>query len=447
MHRTLCFRLSVLIGLLAILFGSLKAQPETRPNIILIFVDDLGYGDVGCYGSKLTPTPHIDKLAAAGVRCTDGYASAATCAPSRLGLMAGRYQQRMGAYSNTTAPQAIIPKDHLFLPQMLKKAGYRTAHIGKWHINRPAKSVFDDVFNELKGAADYFPGPEGQFPGHLGSPMVHGWSSKKNMPYLTDLHGDAAVKFIKEQSEQPQPFFLYLAFNAPHAPWQAPLELKNKFKHISPEVMQLYAAMVHSLDQNVGKVLRQLEKSGVADNTMVLFISDNGPEWGRNYPAFNWPESWPSTIVGSAGPLSGRKAEFLEGGIRVPFIIRWPGKIEANRVYTRPVNTLDLYETFRVAANAPETKSDGTDLLPFLTGRKKEDPHKILFWQGGESRPVYARMGDWKIVAPLDHTPPTLFDLRKDIGEKTDIASQHPGIVKEMLGLVEKWKQEIKQVN
>lgn len=424
-----------------------KPPGEHKPNIVLIFVDDLGYGDLSCYGSKLVPTPNIDKLAAAGVRCTDGYAASATCAPSRLGLMSGRYQQRYGAYSNSTSPRAKIPAGQLFMPQMLKKAGYRTAHIGKWHINRPVEKVFDELFNEIKGAGDYFPMADGKLDGSLTQPMQHGWSDTLRTPYMTDAHGDAAVGFIREQSKKQTPFFLYLAFNAPHSPWQAPLELKERFKNISPEVMHLYAAMIHSLDQNVGKVLQQLDESGVADNTLVLFISDNGPEWGRNYPAMNWPTEWDSTIVGSAGPLSGRKAEFLEGGIRVPFILRWPGVLKANSVYSRPVSTLDLYETFRMMANGPESATDGVDLLPYLTGKAKGDPHKILFWQGGETRPVYARMGNWKLKVPLDKSPPALFNLASDIGEKQNIADKNQGIVTKMLALVEEWKQDIKRVD
>lgn len=440
-----------LFGLL-LLPGALVAQQNKSrnavpPNIVLIVADDLGYGDLSCYGGKLVATPNIDQLAKTGVRCTDGYAAAATCAPSRLGLMTGRYQQRFGAYSNSASPNAVIPADQLFIPQLLKKAGYRTGHIGKWHINRPVKSVFDEVYNEIKGAGDYFPDAEGKLEGKLRSPMQHGWSTQTGLPYITDLHGDRAVDFIKKQSEQKQPFFLYLAFNAPHSPWQAPLELKEKFKHISPEVMQLFAAMVYSLDQNVGKVLRQLDKSGVASNTIVVFVSDNGPEWGRPYPPMNWPDSWPETIVGSAGVLSGRKAEFLEGGIRVPFIVRWPGVINPNQTYSRPVSTLDLFETFRVAANGPATKTDGVDLMPYLTMRQKTDPHKTLFWQGGERAPTHARMGDWKLMAPPDDAPPTLYNLATDIGEKTDVAGQHPGIVGELMPLLKSWKQEIKQVN
>lgn len=420
------------------------AQNPSRPNIIVILADDLGYGDLSCYGSRLVRTPHIDRLATDGIRCTDGYAAAATCAPSRLGLMSGLYQQRMGAYSNSTSPGARIPESHLLMPQMLRAAGYRTAHIGKWHINRPLRSVFDEVYNEINGAADYFPGPEGKLTGKLYQPMQHGWSTGKGTPYMTDAHGDAAVRFIKSQAGRQEPFFLYLAFNAPHSPWQAPVELKEQFGHISPEVMGLYAAMVHSMDQNVGKVLQQLDESGMTSNTLVVFISDNGPEWGRNYHAFNWPAEWDSTIVGSAGPLSGRKAQFREGGIRVPFILRWPAALQAGATYKNPVSTLDLYETFRNLANGPQAQTDGADLMPYLTGKKKGEPYPALFWQGGATAPVYARSGAWKLVAPVQSGMPQLYNLDRDIAEKRDISRENPGKVAEMLLQVESWKKDIK---
>ncbi|TDB62702.1 sulfatase family protein [Arundinibacter roseus] len=450
MNTTLAKRIFSLFVWITGLFISISllAQSSSKPNIVLIVADDLGYGDLSCYGGKLVKTPNIDRLADQGIRCTDGYASAATCAPSRLGLMTGNYQQRYGAYSNKTSPRAKIPQQQLFIPQLLKKVGYRTAHIGKWHINRPVKNVFDELFNEINGGADYFPNTEGKLTGKLKQPMQHGWSDSLKTPYMTDAHGDAAVGFIKAQASIKQPFFLYLAFNAPHSPWQAQLELKDTYKHITPEIMQLYAAMIYSLDQNVGKVLRQLEESGVDEQTLVVFVSDNGPEWGRNYPALNWPAHWDSTIVGSAGPLSGRKAEFLEGGIRVPFILRWPRNLKANSVYTRPVSTLDLFETFRKMANAPATPSDGVDLIPYLQSKVRADPHEILFWQGGETRPIYARRGDYKLVAPLNSKEPSvLFHLATDIGEKQDVASKNPGIVAQLMDKVETWKKMIQSLN
>lgn len=420
------------------------AQNHSRPNIILIVADDLGYGDPGCYGGRLAPTPNIDRLAAEGIRCTDGYASAATCAPSRLGLMSGKYQQRMGAYSNSTSPGARIPDNYMLMPQMLHSSGYHTAHIGKWHVNRQSEIAFDEVFNEINGAADYFPGPGGKLTGELYKPMRHGWSREKETPYMTDAHGDAAVRFISSRSGKKDPFFLYLAFNAPHSPWQAPLELKERFGDVVPEVMALYAAMIYSMDRNIGKVLSQLDQSGIAENTLVLFVSDNGPEWGRNYPAFNWPPDWDSTIVGSAGPFSGRKAQFLEGGIRVPFIVRWPAVLKPGSTYGKPVSTLDLYETFRVLAKGSPLQTDGVDLLPFLAGETERSPHEVLFWQGGKTAPVYARMGDWKIMVPQNNAPPQLFNLAQDAAEQKNVAGEHPGTIGQMLDFVDRWKNEIK---
>ena len=419
---------------------------KEKPNILLIFVDDLGYGDLGCYGSTLVPTPNIDKIAATGIKLTDGYASSATCAPSRLGLMTGRYQQRIGGYSNTTCKTVDIPKDYMLMPEMLKIEGYKTAHIGKWHINHPVKPVFDKTYNEINGLSDYFPGSDGKIygvDGHRKGKRPNGWINESDLPSITDIHADSAITFIEESSRSTDPFFLYLAFNAPHGPWQALVEDQEKFKHISPEVMQIYASMIQTLDENVGRVMDQLKKSGVAENTLVVFASDNGPEWGRDYIK-GWPANWDPIIIGSADPLSGRKALFQEGGIRVPFIISWPGKLDAGSVYSHAVTTRDLFETFGfVAGSNHKYKTDGVNILPFLNGQKKGDPHKILFWRGGATQPVYARVKDWKIEVPSDGSEPKLFNLSIDIGEKVNVANENTRLTKEMIKKVRKWEKEI----
>jgi arylsulfatase A-like enzyme len=233
------FRLLVLSWLFSVC--AFAAGPA-RPNIILIIADDLGYGDLGCYGGQLAATPNLDRLAGQGVRCTDGYVTAATCAPSRLGLMTGAYQQRFGAYNNAGSRGAPIPAGHLLMPEMLRKAGYRTAHVGKWNINRPARAVFDEVFNEIDWESDYYPGADGRIygmeTGHQGSSKHQGWSTEPNVRYATDLQGDSAAEFVRRQRASSNPFFLYLSFNAVHSPWQAPMELKEKYAHLSHPVLQ-----------------------------------------------------------------------------------------------------------------------------------------------------------------------------------------------------------------
>lgn len=437
---------SRLLALACLFSACALADEPARPNIILIVADDLGYGDLGCYGGKLAPTPNLDRLADQGIRFSSGYVMAATCAPSRLGLMTGVYQQRFGAYNNAGSRGTSIPAGHLLMPEMLRKAGYRTAHIGKWNVNRPARAVFDEVHNEIDWESDYYPGPDkrihGMETGDKGSSKHQGWSSERNVRYATDIQGDSAVEFVRRSSTQDSPFFLYLAFNAVHSPWQAPLELKEKYAHLPHPVLQLYAAMLDRLDHNVGKVLAAVDASGLARSTLILFVSDNGPEWGRDYIK-GWKPEWPNLIVGSAGGLSGRKAQFLEGGIRVPFILRWPGHIKGGTVYPHPVSSFDAYATFAAVARQPLNQvADGVNLIPFLTGGRPDSPHEILFWSG-DPQSVSARMGDWKAVVPAGAGAVKLYNLKTDPGEQTDLAASHPETVARVVGLVAEWRKTV----
>ncbi len=299
------------------------ASPQTsRPNIILIFADDFGYGDAGCYGGSLVPTPNIDRLAAGGVRCTDGYATAPVCAPSRCGIMTGAYNQRFGMQWNDDRGKYVIPVDHKLLPEALKAAGYRTGHIGKWNIPRDHTAVFDETYATMDWEGDYFPGPDGKYfgvdnPDQHASAKVQGiWGPERpGEEYLTDRLGRHAVEFIERHKGSP--FFLYLAFNAVHTPLHAKKADQSRFAHIAEEPLRFYAAMVSSLDENIGRVLDTLKSEGLESDTLVVFTSDNGPAKG---PVKVWRDSWPAQCpLGSAGPLNGRKAQFLEGGFREPY--------------------------------------------------------------------------------------------------------------------------------
>jgi len=236
--------------------------------------------------------------------------------------------------------------------------------------------------------------------------------------------GRHAVEFIERH--RGRPFFLYLAFNAVHSPWQAKREAAPRFASLTPP-LNFYAAMIASLDENVGRVLAKLESAGLERNTLVAFASDNGPALGSPRIVV-WPDHWPKEIlVGSAGPLSGRKAQFLEGGLRVPFLLRWPARLPAGSVYSRPVSTMDLYPTFCAAAGAaapPGTVLDGVNLLPFLRGESGGDPHEILFWKEDEAGAV--RQGDWKLLLGPGEPRPRLFHLSEDIGEQHDLAAREP---------------------
>lgn len=429
-----------LIAVAVLLLAGLLVSPllhaagaSPRPNLILIFADDLGYGDVGCYGSKLAPTPAIDSLARDGVRCTDGYVTAPVCAPSRCGIMTGAYNQRFGMQWNEDRKKYLVGP-HKLLPQALRAAGYITGHIGKWNIPVDTKDCFDEVYDLIDWEADYFPDQDGHYhgvdsPTEFASSKVQGvWGPEKaGDEYLTDRLGRHACEFVEKNKARP--FFLYLAFNAVHSPWHGKKEVAARYAHLTPP-LNYYAAMVASLDENIGKLLAKLKAARLEENTLVVFTADNGPAMGS--PRIKvWPQGWPEGIlVGSAGPLNGYKAKFLEGGFREPFILRWPARLKAGEVFRQPVSTMDLYPTFCAAAGAPVpdgTQLDGVNLLPHLLGEKSSAPHDILFWKNGEDGAV--RQGDWKLLLSPWQPKRQLFNLADDIGEKRDLAAGKPELV------------------
>ena len=411
-------------------------MPIKKPNIILILADDMGYGDLGCYGGTLVPTPAIDSLARDGVRCTDGYVTAPVCAPSRCGLMTGSYNQRFGIqWNDDRAKYNVGP--HKLLPQALKAAGYITGHIGKWNVGADIVGCFDETCDTIDWEADYFPGADGNYFG-VDDPLNHASSKRQgimgperpNEEYLTDRIGRHAVEFVEKHKRGDKPFFLYLAFNAVHSPFHAKKELVARFPKLTPP-LNYYAAMTVSLDENIGRVLAKLKDTRLDQNTLVVFVSDNGP---AKMPTNVWPDGWSTNVIaGSAGPLSGHKAKFLEGGIREPFILRWTEQLQAGRVYKQPVITMDLYPTFCAAAGAsvPDgTKVDGVNLLPYLSGEKNCAPHEILFWKNGEEGAV--RQGDWKVLISLWKPKLQLFNLADDIGEKHDLANEKPELLEKL---------------
>jgi len=439
----------VLLIVLAPTFGLPASGAESgKPNLILIFADDLGYGDVSCYGSQFVPTPAIDSLAAGGVRCTDGYVTAPVCAPSRCGIMTGAYNQRFGMQWNDDRRKYRVGQ-HQLLPQALRAAGYVTGHVGKWNIPVDVKECFDEVYDLIDWEADYFPDQDGHYhgvdnPDQIGSSKVQGvWGpARPGEEYLTDRLGRHAVEFIEKHNTQP--FFLYLAFNAVHSPWHAKTADRERFAHLKPPPLDYYAAMIASMDENIGRVLAQLRAAGLEQNTLVAFTADNGPAMGSPRIVV-WPDGWPDEIlVGSAGPLSGHKGQFLEGGIREPFLLRWPARLPAGRVYRQPVSTMDLYATFCAAAGAPvpaDTQLDGVDLLPHLLGEKQQPPHEILFWKNGEDGAV--RRGDWKLLIRRWQPKRQLFNLADDIGETRDLAADKPELVQSLHEAWLKWSQPL----
>ena len=419
-HRAACL-LALLLS-----FHAIDSAAADKPNIVIIVGDDCGYNEFSFQGGSI-PTPRIDSIAEGGVRLTQGYVTAAVCSPSRAGLLTGRYQQRFGHHGNLPFRKIEItglPVTETLLPAALKPAGYRSIAIGKWHLGwdpkfRPCQRGFDDFYGFLHGSRTYFPVENAPYQTQL---MLDRESAgADNFAYITDEFGERAAAYIDRYKDQP--FFLYLAYNATHSPQDAtPEDMKVSGNKRIP-------AMTRALDRSVGKVLDALDRNHLTANTFVVFISDNGGENKHNND-----------------PLRGYKRDMYEGGIRVPFAIRWPQQIPAGSTLEQPVIALDLFTTalsiagIELPKDAPSEKSiDGVNLIPYLTGKLTTRPHQTLFWTYGESWAV--RDGDLKLVLNRGHRgDPELFDLSRDLAEKKDLATAQPADVARLKSLLETWK-------
>lgn len=419
-------------------FLAVDGMARDRPNIVLIVADDLGYADVGFNGAKDIPTPHIDRLAAGGVRFSQGYVSHPFCSPSRAGLLTGRYQQRFGhEYNPKYDPhdeKSGLPTNQVTLADVLRQAGYVTGAVGKWHLGavprfHPNVRGFDEYFGFIGGSHNYRPGLPGS--GQYVIPLVRNGDALDERDYLTDAFAREASSFIERHRDKP--FFLYLPFNAPHGPFQAPpSRYLDRFAGVADERRRIYYAMVSALDDAVGRVLATLRDTGREGSTIVFFLSDNG---GRR-----------EAVASSNGALRGYKEQLFEGGIRVPFLMRWPGTLAGGQVYQEPVIALDVFATAAAVSGArPPTdrKLDGIDLLPHLLGRKKGLPHGRLFWRTGGGQAYAVRQGDYKLVQEKDTKHPLLFDLARDPGETRDRAAQKPAIVRELSRAYDAWNSEM----
>lgn len=440
-------------GLALALLGAsgLSAAPAAPPNIVILLADDLGYGDVSCYGGKDVPTPRIDQLAREGVRFTDAYVTCPACAPSRLSLMSGAYPQRFGMTWNDDRGAHKLPDSQRLLPELLKRAGYVTGLVGKWNIVRKAETVFDEVHDFIEWESDYFPQEDGRYVGSNATTMP-GFASSKTQywgpkrdgdEYLTDRIGRDAAGFIARHAARP--FFLYVGFNAVHSPWQGRRADEGRFAHLPHEVLQLYASMIAALDENVGRVLDALRAHGLEQNTLVFFLSDNGPAKGGPHIE-GWKPDWPQRqlIVGSAGPLRGAKTDLWEGGIREPLILRWPVRLAAGATYRAPVSSLDLLPTICAATGASvpaTTVVDGVDLVPFLRGERPEPPHETIFWKIKSAAAL--RRGNWKLMMLAPEFRPQLYDLATDVGETRDLAAAKPELTRELHAAWQAWNQPL----
>jgi arylsulfatase A-like enzyme len=423
-------------------FAALALIPKTeagKPNILLIVGDDMGYADVGFHGCKDIPTPNLDEIAKSGMQFTNGYVSGPYCSPTRAGLMTGRYQVRFGHEFNPNGGPGAqgqgLPLTETTLADRLKAHGYKTALVGKWHLGNtegmhPHKRGFEEFYGFLGGAHSYV---ESQG-------ILRGRTPVTELDYTTDAFGREACAFIEKNKGQP--WFLYLSFNAVHTPMEATSERLAKFASIADKQRRTYNAMMLAMDEAVGKVRQSLIQSNQQNDTLVVFISDNGG-----------PTMLGVTVNGSRNdPLRGSKRTTLEGGIRVPFLISWPGQIQPGK-YDQPVIQLDLHSTLLTAAGIeirPEWKLDGVDLLPYVRGEKTGSPHDALYWRFGDQMAI--RSGDWKLVRYDSNvetktgkvektTAAKLYNLAVDIHEDKDQASNKPEIVKELQAKWDAWNK------
>ena len=399
-----------------------------QTNIVLILADDLGYGELGVQGCRDIPTPHIDSIARNGVRFTDGYVSCPVCAPTRAGLMTGRYQQRFGFETNPMPDrrrQAAfgLPREEPTLAERLKPLGYATGIFGKWHLGFtdeliPTARGFDAFFGFLGGKHAYLPGHAAVWP------LLRGDTPVTEESYLTDTLARESVDFIERHKEEP--FFLYLPFNAVHTPLEASEKYLARFAGMDDTTRRTHAAMTAAMDDGVGAVLSKLREHDLEERTLIFFLSDNGGP--------------PRQMTGTNGVLRGYKGEVYEGGIRVPFMVQWKGRLPAGKVYREPVLALDIHTTALAAAGAsisPKRKLDGIDLAPYLTGEKRGGPHEALYWRFEEMRAI--REGEWKLVKSAGGRDWELYDLAEDIGEGNDLSGELPAKVRELEAAWDAW--------
>ena len=442
--------------------GLLNAAPP--PNFVLIVADDLGYGDIGCYGGK-AKTPHLDRMAAEGVRFTDFHSNGSVCSPTRAALMTGRYPHRLGI--ETALPidwddngiGAPRNRDQVTLATRLKQAGYATAMFGKWHLGKhadsnPTRHGFDEFRGLTCGCGDYFAKLDRA--GH--EDWWHNTEKSHEDGYVTHVLTDHAVRFIGKNKERP--FFLYLPHLAIHFPWQTPDDepLGTRQKGISfaasapgshsklgphspEEIPAVVIRMIEELDASVGRVLSALKEHGLDDNTLVIFTSDNG---GYRSYAKDYTHG-----ISSNGPLRGQKGDVYEGGHRVPAIARWPGRIPSGIVSDVTVMSMDLPPTFLELAKLPAPAShgptafDGVSLAGLLT-RQATLSERPLFWRhAGPQGARAVRLGPWKLVQPPGKKPAELYHLRDDISEAQNLAASQSGRVKTLLDLLANWEAGI----
>ena len=446
MQRSNCFRMKTGYRVMVwfLLLTHACAYARYKPNILFILADDQGYGDLGCYGQQKIATPCIDRIASAGMTFTNCYAGSTICAPSRSVLMTGqhtghtRVRGNMCTVGGTLGDKNGRPVRRMCLTgqdetvgHVMQRAGYRTGIIGKWHLGAydPNAGPLDRGFDAFTGWRITVDGSSGYYPKRLVvgreireiAPLSDG-----SKPYATDLYTDEAIAFIERNKDKP--FFLYLAYNNPHSPLEVPDLGPYKDKDW-PQHCKIYAAMNHQLDQNVGRLMQTLEDLQLDEKTVVFFCSDNGP---RSEPTVIQTEV--SEFFNSNGPLRGYKRDLYEGGIRVPMIARWPGRIPAGTRRDVPWSFTDVMATIaQLGGGDPSPQSDGDSMVPVLLGDRQDLGDRFLYWEYFEKGFQQAvRWGRWKALILERGGPMELYNLHQDIGERNNIADQHPEIVKQI---------------
>ena len=452
---------------------ALPLQAARQPNIIVLLADDLGYGELSCQGNPEIPTPHIDSIAENGIRCTQAYVTGPNCSPSRAGLLTGRIPTRFGYEFNPIGhknelPGVGMPQEQVTIAEMLHEVGYTTGLIGKWHQGgtaefQPHRHGFDEFFGFTHEGHYFVPPPykgvttmlrrrtnPGNTKGrwgrdkfwyttHMGhdepdydanNPIVRSGQPVAEDEYLTDAFTREAVDFIDRHSDKP--FFLYLAYNAVHSPLQGADKYMKRYAHIEDIHRRIFAAMLGNLDDSVGDVLKAVKKNKIEENTLIIFMSDNGGPTRE--------------LTSSNAPLKGEKSAMYEGGLRVPFMMQWTGTIPAGKVDDRFIVSTDIFATAAaISGGKPAPGKDGVNLVPYLTGRNNEDPHDFFYWRQGARTAI--RQGPWKLLNMNRRGGPQweLYNIDEDISEETDLATTMPQRVDSMKRLWEKTNAEMRE--